>query len=347
MRAGVADAVLPVAVRQIAARVARVEGEFQHLHAGQTRVGKQLRDLRRGIAEILGDELDVVEPAGQHADERHAGALDPATVFRGRLAIGHGPVALEAAEVVDADDVVELRRSANASDPPLKAVLLHGLVVVEWVAPELTVGAEVVRRHAGDLNGHVSLVELEFLRLAPHVGGVHRHIDGDVADDADAETVDVALERTPLPEEEKLNVGEQLHVPAQLRAVALERVGPVQPRAFVGPFGPGLHAEMPLERHEERVVRQPEGVFLHELAVGGVGLCQQTVCRAAQHLVTFFVQSTVVDGIGGGFPIDVLIFLGQKQTALGKLVEIDKIRVARKRREGLIGAVAVAGGADG
>ena len=33
--------------------------------------------------------------------------------------------------------------------------------------------------------------------------------------------------------------------------------------------------------------------------------------------------------------------------ALHKLVEIDKIRVARKRREGLIGAVAVAGGADG
>ena len=110
------------------------------------------------------------------------------------------------------------------------------------------------------------------------------------------------------------------------------------------PAGPAVGV---LQCHEQRVVRQPEGVFLHELAVGGVGLCQQTVCRAAQHLVTFFVQSTVVDGIGGGFPIDVLIFLRQKQAALGKLVEIDKIRVARKRREGLIGAVAVAGGADG
>ena len=58
-------------------------------------------------------------------------------------------------------------------------------------------------------------------------------------------------------------------------------------------------------------------------------------------------RNTVVDGIGGGFPIDVLIFLGQKQAAFGKLVEVDKIWVARKRREGLIGAVAVAGGADG
>ena len=135
MRAGVADAVLPVAVRQIAARVARVEGEFQHLHAGQTRVGKQLRDLRRGIAEILGDELDVVEPAGQHADKRHAGALDPAAVFCGRLAIGHGPVALEAAEVVDAHHIVNGGGVLHALLPPRKAGGLVNRPVVQRIAP--------------------------------------------------------------------------------------------------------------------------------------------------------------------------------------------------------------------
>ena len=55
----------------------------------------------------------------------------------------------------------------------------------------------------------------------------------------------------------------------------------------------------------------------------------------------------VVDAVGGAFPVDGRIFLRQQQSLLCQIVQIDKIRVARKGRERLIGTVAVAGGADG
>ena len=56
-------------MRQVVARVARVERKLEDLHAGKTGIGEQLHDLGRGIAEVLGDEIEVAEPAGQHADE--------------------------------------------------------------------------------------------------------------------------------------------------------------------------------------------------------------------------------------------------------------------------------------
>ena len=158
--------------------------------------------------------------------------------------------------MVNADHIVELLRAADATDPPAVAVARHRFVVVERVAPELPVGAEAVGRDAGDLNGDVVFVQLEHLGLCPHVGGVHRHIDGQVADDADAEGVDIVLERGPLAEEQKLNVGEQLHVVAQHVAVALnDRTVLAAANVLIVPLRPRLHAEVALERHEECVIR--------------------------------------------------------------------------------------------
>ena len=81
MSADIGDAVPAVIVRQIVAVLTAVKGKLQYLHAGEARFGEQGYHAVVNVAEILGDELDVVEPAGQHADERHAGALDPAAVL--------------------------------------------------------------------------------------------------------------------------------------------------------------------------------------------------------------------------------------------------------------------------
>ena len=64
VRAGIADTVEVAAVRQIVARVARVKRKFQNFHAGKAGIVQQLHDLRRGIAQVLGDEVKVTEPAG-------------------------------------------------------------------------------------------------------------------------------------------------------------------------------------------------------------------------------------------------------------------------------------------
>ena len=245
--------------------------------------------------------------------------------------------------MVNADHIVELLRAADAADPPAIAVACHRFVVVERVAPELPVGAEAVGRDAGDLNGDVAFVQLEHLGLCPHVGGVHRHIDGQVADDADAEGVDIVLERGPLAEEQKLNVGEQLHVVAQHAAVALnDRTVLAAANVLIVPLRPRLHAEVALERHEECVIRQPALVFLFKRCDVLV------VARKAARLGLFkqrkaaFVDLAVVNIAGIVAPVAGVDLCARQELILDEQVEVDEVWVASKGGEALIRRVAVA-----
>ncbi len=249
--------------------------------------------------------------------------------------------------MVDTDDVVELLRAAHAADPPAEAVLRHGLVVVERVAPELSVRAEAVRRNAGDLGGDVPFVELEHLGLCPHVGGVHRHVDGQVADDADAEGMDIVPERRPLAEKEKLDIGEQLHILVQPGAVALNDLCTFAAAdLFVVPLRPRLHAEVPLERHEERIVGQPAGVFLLK---GGdslaIALIAAHLCLLQQREAAF-VDPAVVYIAGVAAPVAGVDLCTREELILHKQVQVDEVRVARERRKALIRRIAVARGTE-
>ena len=344
--AHVGDAVVRVAVGAVVAAVAAVKGELQHLHAGVAALFQQGVDILGQKAQILRDNAGAAQLFLDGGKQRIAGAFAPAAMLGGLVAVGDGVISRETAEVVDAHHIIDAAHMADAAHPPGITGLGHSVPVKQRVAPQLAGGREAVWRAACHLGGQQVFVQLELLRAAPHIDAVQRDVNRQIADNVDLHAVGVAFQRVPLGVEQVLHHLPESHIVGVLLAGRFQglRLAAAQRLFPLKPAGPAVGV---LQCHEQRVVRQPKGVFLHELAVGGVGLCQQTVCRAAQHLVTFFVQSTVVDGIGGGFPIDVLIFLGQKQAAFGKLVEIDKIRVARKRREGLIGAVAVAGGADG
>ena len=70
--------------------------------------------------------------------------------------------------------------------------------------------------------GNQIVVQLEELRLGPDVGGVHGHVDGQIADDADALLVDVVAQSGPLPEKQKLQIGEELHILPQKCAVLVQ-----------------------------------------------------------------------------------------------------------------------------
>ena len=151
--------------------------------------------------------------------------------------------------MVDADDVVQLTGAIDAAYPPAEAVLPHTLPIVQRIAPQLAVGTEIVWRHAGHGLGNQRLVQLEEFRLRPHIGGVHSHIDGQIADDTDALRVDVVPQPVPLAEEQILQVDEELHVLLQQRAVLLHRA--VLPQTdIIGPLRPRLHTEIALAGHK-------------------------------------------------------------------------------------------------
>src|SRR6056297_3631598 len=147
VRAGVADAVRGHLVR----REIRVrDGELQHDHPREIVTLAQRLYLGSDDAEILGHDGQLAEFAPYRLEDAVAGAGNPGAV-PGRLRPGrYRPVGLEAAEVVDAHHVGEGGCRPQTLHPPAVARSSVLLPVIERVAPQLAVGAEVIGRDAGD-----------------------------------------------------------------------------------------------------------------------------------------------------------------------------------------------------
>ena len=106
----------------------------------------------------------------------------------------------EAAEVVDAGQVEERERPAQALDPPAVAVARGGVPVEERVAPVLAERAEPVGRRPGDEAGQEEVGVRALVDAA--LGDVDRH----VADQAHAPLGRVGAQRRPLAIEADLVV---------------------------------------------------------------------------------------------------------------------------------------------
>src|SRR6185312_11191919 len=182
---GVDDSVGDVAMREIGVAAALCEAELQDPHAWHAEVFAQLVDFRSDEAEVFGDEGQVSEDLFEAIEECLARSFDPMTVHGGRLVSGDGPEGFEAAEVVEADEVVERERTTDARDPPVEAAFFKQAPLVKRVAPALAGCGEVIRRDAGDTGGLTLVVELEDLGVRPDVGGVVADEDGDVTEDFD------------------------------------------------------------------------------------------------------------------------------------------------------------------
>ena len=222
MRAGVADAVARIAMRQIVARLTRIEGKLEHLHTREARILLQADDLLGQEAKILGNQAQLREGLLERTDEVVAGAFDPMAVPCSRLAIGHCPVALQTAEVVDTDHVKQARGGADTLLPPCVAVLTHPIPVIERISPELAVLREIIRRAAGHTGRRSGLVELEQRRIRPDIAGIIGHIDRQVTDDLDPLLVDIASQTLPLLIEQILQVGKEPAILRKRDAIGLE-----------------------------------------------------------------------------------------------------------------------------
>ena len=244
--------------------------------------------------------------------------------------------------MVNADDVVQPAGAVDAADPPAEAVLAHPIPVVQGVAPELAVGAEIVGRHTGYGLGNQRFIQLEELRLRPHVSGIHGHIDGQVADDADALRVDIVAQPLPLAEEQVLQIGEEIHILLQQGTVFLQRLR--LPQAdIVGPLRPRLHAEMALARHEQGIVWEPALICLHEGGHGLAAALPVTLEGLAQQVEALFVDAAVVHMTGIAAPLaPAALGLGQ-QTVGDEQLGVNVVGVTGVGGEALVGGIPVAG----
>ena len=344
MGTGIDHAVLVVIVRQIIALLPGIKGKLQHLHAGIPGGLQHLLDVRGQEAQILGDEVHFPQLLLHRAEEINARALAPLPVFGGLIPIGNGIIAGKAPEVVDAGHIKELHIVAQPAHPPGILIFLHVLPAVQGVPPQLAVGGKGVRRAARHINGAAVLVQLELLRFRPNIGAVQSHIDGNIPDELHALLVGVFPQGSPLLIKMVLEKDVKIHVLPELFPIPGQRFRPAQADVLV-PGNPGAILHLGLDRHIQGVVLQPPAVFLPEFFDGrflfspGKGFSEQYKPGVPQGFIIHLFR--VVS------PVVFQAFLFCQKPLVTEAVQIQKIGVPCKGGKALVGAVPVAGGANG
>ena len=257
--------------------------------------------------------------------------------------------------MVDAEQVVDAQRVAHPLDPPGVSRLFMIGPIVQRVAPQLAVGGKIIRRAAGHPGKTALGVQL---KQGPAHPGIHRiggDVDGDIAQNFHALGVGVGLDLFPL--EGKL-VLQKFPEADLLLLLGPERCQSARvPQAVLpGPLGPALHLMRGLEGHVEGVILQPalvgqrEGVVIVREIMGAAvpagALFAPGRIGGAQNFIAAGVEGAVIHLQRVLAPIFRPELGGGEQTVRLQGVKVDEIRVARKGGAALVGAVAVAGGAQ-
>ncbi len=166
--------------------------------------------------------------------------------------------------MVEAHQVHLGQRCAQAGRPPGIAGLFRRGPIVDWVAPKLAGGAEIIGRHAGIDQLAAVAVEQEQMRVRPDVGGIVRSEKGGIADDFHAALAGMTSQRVPLAEEEELPELLPADGLRKLSSGRGQRLGLARPQRR-GPILPAGAALVLLQGHEEGVVIEPIQVALTEI----------------------------------------------------------------------------------
>ena len=126
------------------------ETELEYLHSGIAALVEHFAYLGRDESQILGDYVQLAEFFLCKAEQFVIRAFFPFADSRILVAERNGVIAFKTAEVVNADDIVQLRSGSDTLDPPLVACFLVVFPVVERISPKLTRWREVIGRTACD-----------------------------------------------------------------------------------------------------------------------------------------------------------------------------------------------------
>ena len=170
------------------------------------------------------------------------------------------PVAREAAEVVEAEELRQAEVRPDALDPPVEAVLLEDVPAVERVPPELPRLAEVVGRDARrPAPGRPPRPARRSPGATRRRRCRARRRSGCRRGSGCPRACAAVLHAVPLPEEEELEEDVPGDLVGQLPLGARERRRLAAPQ-LLGPLPEGRAAVAPLQRHEEGPVGEPDAV---------------------------------------------------------------------------------------
>ena len=243
--------------------------------------------------------------------------------------------------MVQTDDVVHVEGGSDAVFPPGEAVCFHSIPVIDGVAPVLAGGRELIRRRSRDADGIAGGVDLKELGRGPHLDGVARDVDGQVADDQDVVLVGIGLEAAPLAIEEILR---HLVVEHALGMGSADLGGCLAAAAeLLGPLPKGFESALLLHGHKLAVGNEPVLVCLDKVVEIGRLVGSKALSGSIENLTAANKDGAVVDVAGVGTKEDAVDVTLLQIAGFDKLGKVDQVGVACAGRERLIGRIAIAG----
>src|SRR6266478_1837968 len=161
-----------------------IKSELEHPRPGHAEVVAEGANIGRDQPQILGDEWQTAQPSLHRAEELGARTWHPLAGLRRRCSGRYVPGGCESAEMVQADRVHVSQQGAQAVDGPAVTGTTKRVPVIDGVAPELSLGAEVVRRHTGNDAWSVARVQQEQLWVGPQIARIRGDEKRHVADQA-------------------------------------------------------------------------------------------------------------------------------------------------------------------
>ena len=266
----------------------------------------------------------------QRLQKRGPRAGRPVAAARGQFAAWHHPIARNGAKMVNAHHIIPLCRALNAVFPPPEAVRLHDVPRIERVAPELTVGTEIVRRDTGDGARLSVRVEAELPRLRPDVRAVGGDIHGQVTDDAHTVRVRIGAHRVPLAGKLCLQIGVQQHARIELRGRLCE-CGGVTVAQRRRPGVPRCAALRLLDGHIQAVIHEPRLRRERGAQRGHDGSLFARKCRSPERGLAR-VHAAVVHAHRIAAPVDGAHLVERERTALDQRLRREQVGAAGKGR---------------
>src|SRR5262245_55077971 len=146
-----------------------VECELEDLRPGNVEMVAQGANVGSDQPQVLREEGKTPQLLLYRGEKLGPRPRHPLARLGSRRPGGYVPGRREGAEVIEPNRVHVGQQGAQPIDAPAKTGPTKRLPVIDGVAPELPLGAEIVWRHAGHKTRLVLLVQQEQLRVGPDV----------------------------------------------------------------------------------------------------------------------------------------------------------------------------------
>ena len=180
------------------------KGKKGHPHAQDLKASHRLTHIGADHSQILGNHREQRITAEKASQKIGGRGRHPFTRYGRGLVGGYFPEGHQASKMVDPDPVKVSQVVPDALQPPVVSGGLQPIPAVDRMAPQLTGGAEIVRRDAGNTPGKQLIVQFEQIGMGPDVGAAMVDIDGDVAEQLNLIVFAILAQRPPLLVKQKL-----------------------------------------------------------------------------------------------------------------------------------------------